>query len=77
MNLNKALLLAEEALKVRIDGKHKEQEQTYKREMQSIVLAITLSHGKYSRSYKHLTDWIRKSIKGTIFFKWPVRFFAG
>ena len=62
-----ALLLAEEALKVRIDGKHKDQEHSYKREMQSIVLAITLSYNQYTRSYRHLTDWIRKSIKGTKF----------
>ena len=60
-----ALLLAEEALKVRIDGKHKEMEQGYKKEMQAIVLAITLSFNEYTRSYKHLTDWIRKSIKGS------------
>ena len=58
-----ALLLAEEALKIRIDGKQKEQEHSYKREMQYIVLAITLSYKQYSRSYKHLTDWIRKTIR--------------
>ena len=56
-------MLAEEALKIRIDGKQKEQEHSYKREMQYIVLAITLSYKQYGRSYKHLTDWIRKSIR--------------
>ena len=60
-----ALLLAEEALKVRIDGKYKDKEYSYKKEMQFIVLAITLSYGQYSRSYRHLTDWIRKNMKGT------------
>jgi len=59
-----AILLAEQALKVRIDTASRQTEHSYRKEMQSIVLAISMANRQYDRCYKQLTEWIRKSLKG-------------
>ena len=66
-----AILLAEQALKVRIDTASRQTEHSYRREMQSIVLAIAISSKQYDRCYKQLTEWLRKSLKGnsSLFFR--------
>ena len=55
-----ALLLAEASLKVRIDTRQKDQNADYKRDMQSVVLAIALTTEKYDRAYPILKEWILK-----------------